>query len=153
MNIRFCQMVIARVIFYLAFSISARLDSAFSAESWAAFSDFFFSQPYYLTKSTMISALVHCLWTHKFHFSATFSLKIGPKALFTLFGLSLFLLKLKTETENTVAKYFLNVWIVPWYPFLMKKLQKSGICGSVNSARMHCSLWKSQHLRLNSDEQ
>ena len=26
-----------------------------------------------------------------------------------LFGLSLFLLKLKTETENTVAKYFLNV--------------------------------------------
>ena len=25
------------------------------------------------------------------------------------FGLSLFLLKLKTETENTVAKYFLNM--------------------------------------------
>ena len=30
----------------------------------------------------------------------------------------------------------------------MKKLLKSGICGSVNSARMHYSLWKSQHLRL-----
>ena len=26
---------------------------------------------------------VHCLRTHKFHFSATFSLKMGPTALFT----------------------------------------------------------------------
>ena len=33
-------------------------------------------------------------------------------------------------------------------PFLMKKLLKRGICGSMNSAQMHCSLWKSQHLRL-----
>ena len=32
-------------------------------------------------------------------------------------------------------------------PFLMKKLLKSGICGSVNSARMHCSPRKSQLLR------
>ena len=29
----------------------------------------------------------------------------------------------------------------------MKKLLKSGICGSVNSARMHCSPWNSQLLR------
>ena len=35
----------------------------------------------------------------------------------------------------------------------MKKLLKSGICGSVNSARMHCSPWKSQHLRLLFKEQ
>ena len=35
----------------------------------------------------------------------------------------------------------------------MKKLLKSEICGSVNSAQMHCSLWKSQHLRLLVNEQ
>ena len=28
------------------------------------------------------SVSVHCLWTHKFHFSVTFSLKMGPTALF-----------------------------------------------------------------------
>ena len=36
---------------------------------------------------------------------------------------------------------------MPWDLFLMKKLLKSGICESVNSARMHCSLWKSQQVR------
>ena len=30
----------------------------------------------------------------------------------------------------------------------MKKLLKSEICGSMNSILMHCSLQKSQHLRL-----
>ena len=30
----------------------------------------------------------------------------------------------------------------------MKKLLKSEICGSINSTLMHCSLQKSQHLRL-----
>ena len=35
----------------------------------------------------------------------------------------------------------------------MKKLMKNEICGSVNSAQMHCSLWKSQHLRLLFNEQ
>ena len=30
----------------------------------------------------------------------------------------------------------------------MKKLLKSGICGSMNSTLMHCLLQKSQHLRL-----
>ena len=28
---------------------------------------------------------------------------------------------------------------MPWDSFLMKKLLKSGICGSMNSTRMHCS--------------
>ena len=32
---------------------------------------------------------------------------------------------------------------MPWDPFLMKKLLKSGICGSVNSAPP----WKSQQMR------
>ena len=64
---------------------SARLDSTFFAESWAAFSDFFFffPQPHYLTKSTVNSALVHYSRTHKFHFLAIFLLKMGPTALFT----------------------------------------------------------------------
>ena len=51
------------------------------------------------------------------------------------------------ETENTVAKSFLNVRIVLWDLFLMKKLLKSEICGSVNSARMYCSQQNSQLLR------
>ena len=44
---------------------------------------FFFIQPQHLTKSSMNSASVHCSWTHKFHFSVTFSLKMGPTTLFT----------------------------------------------------------------------
>ena len=31
------------------------------------------------------------------------------------------------------------MWIVLWDPFLMKKLIKSGVCGIVNSAQVHCS--------------
>ena len=34
------------------------------------------------------------------------------------------------ETENIVAKSFLNRLLVSWDPFLMKKLLKSKICGS-----------------------
>ena len=37
---------------------------------------------------------------------------------------------------------------MPWDPFLMKKLLKSEICGSINSILMHRLLRKSQHLRL-----
>ena len=40
------------------------------------------------------------------------------------------LILLKLKTENTVAKLFLNRWIVSWDPFFMKKLLKSEICGS-----------------------
>ena len=36
---------------------------------------------------------------------------------------------------------------MPRDPFLMKKLLKSEICESVNNARMHYSLWKSQQVR------
>ena len=45
---------------------------------------FFFSQSVHI---------MHCSWTHKFHFSATFSLKMGPTVLFThlkLFCYSIF---------------------------------------------------------------
>ena len=38
-------------------------------------------------------------------------------------------------------------------PFVMKKLLKSEIFGSVNSTLIHCSLWKSQHLLLLFNEQ
>ena len=37
--------------------------------------------------------------------------------------------------------------------FVMKKLLKSEIFGSVNSTLIHCSLWKSQHLLLLFNEQ
>ena len=43
----------------------------------------FLIQPQYLTKSFVNSASVHCSWTHKFHFLATFSLKMGHTTLFT----------------------------------------------------------------------
>ena len=33
--------------------------------------------------SAVNSTSVYCLWTHKFHFSVTFSLKMGPTTLFT----------------------------------------------------------------------
>ena len=42
---------------------------------------------------------------------------------------------------------------MPWDPFLMKKLLKSGICGSMNSTLIHCLLQKSQHLLLLFNEQ
>ena len=42
---------------------------------------------------------------------------------------------------------------MPWDPFLMKKLMKSGICESINSTLLHCLLQKSQHLRLLFNEQ
>ena len=41
---------------------------------------------------------------------------------------------------------------MPWDLFLVKKLLKSGICKFVNSARMHCSLWKSQQVRAEPKE-
>ena len=38
------------------------------------------------------------------------------------------------------------MWIVLWDQFLMKKLLKNGICGSVNSAWIYCLPWKSQQM-------
>ena len=43
---------------------------------------FFSFQPQHLIKSSVNSAFVHCSWTHKFHFLATFSLKMGLTTLF-----------------------------------------------------------------------
>ena len=63
------------------FGLSARLDSNYSCR--CVFWIFFFFKPYYLIKSTLKSTSVHCLRTHKFRFSVTFSLKIGPTILFT----------------------------------------------------------------------
>ena len=31
------------------------------------------------------------------------------------------------------------MWIILWDPFLIKKLLKNRICGSINSAQIHCS--------------
>ena len=44
---------------------------------------FLFFQPAFVDFSTLNSASVYCSQTHKFHFSATFSLKMGHTALFT----------------------------------------------------------------------
>ena len=49
---------------------------------------------------------------------------------------------IQLKTEKHYSKIILNVWIVPWDPFLMKKLLKSEICGSVNSARCALIGWK-----------
>ena len=52
----------------------------------SAFPQFFFFssfQPQWLTRSSVNSALVHCSRSHKLHFLSTFSLKMGPTALFT----------------------------------------------------------------------
>ena len=58
-----------------------------STESCSAFFfcvlTFFFIQSQHLTKSSMNSAFLHCLWTHKFHFSVICSLKMDPTILFT----------------------------------------------------------------------
>ena len=43
------------------------------------------------------------------------------------------------ETENTVAKYFFKYVNSTVGPIFNKKIVKSGICGFVNSAQMHCS--------------
>ena len=65
-------------IFYLFFffsRVSGVMQLLFMHCLWtiAANVDFF----------TVNSAPVHCSWTRKFYFSATFSLKIGPTVLFT----------------------------------------------------------------------
>ena len=38
---------------------------------------------------TVNSVSMHCSWTHKFHFSVTFSLQMGPIALFTYLNIIL----------------------------------------------------------------
>ena len=53
---------------------------AFFPHKWLLFMH---CQPQLLTKSFMNSASVHSLRTHKFYFSATFLIKMGPTVLFT----------------------------------------------------------------------
>ena len=48
----------------------------------AVFSSFFLVQPAFVDFFTVNSASVHCSRIHKFHFSVTVSLKIGPTILF-----------------------------------------------------------------------
>ena len=50
---------------------------------------FFLVQPAFVDFFTVNSASVHCLRTHKFHFSTTFLLKIGHMILFTYFKIIL----------------------------------------------------------------
>ena len=66
---------------YVSVWIQLIVASAFLSCGFLFF--FFLVQPTLVDFSTMNSAFVHYLRTHKFHFSATFSLKIGPTALFT----------------------------------------------------------------------
>ena len=71
---------------YYTFSLRLGLDSAFaffSAFSFFSFFFFFSSRAGFVDFSTLNSAFVHCSWTHKHHFSVTFSLKMGPTVLFT----------------------------------------------------------------------
>ena len=64
---RFCVAFSAMRVFLLLFS----------------FFSFFLVQPQLLTNSPVNSARMYCSRTHKFHFLATFSLKMGPTILFT----------------------------------------------------------------------
>ena len=69
---------------------------------------YFLFQPYYLTKSTVNSAFMHCLRTHKFYFSVTFSLKMG------------------LMTIHTFKNYFAIVFSVSVFSFNKNKLNLNG---------------------------
>ena len=57
---------------------------AFVLSRFALFFSFFFLFSLNILLSLMSkSASMHCLWTHKFYFSATFSLKMSLTILFT----------------------------------------------------------------------
>ena len=74
-----------------------------------AFFFFFLIQPQYLTKSFVNSASMHYSWTHKFHFSVTFSLKIDTTILFiylknyfvTVFSVSATISSIQTDPLET----------------------------------------------------
>ena len=68
--------------------LRVRLGSVFCASQHVYVSPFFFF--FFLVEKFDFStnfqphvSPVHCSWTHKFHFSATFSLKMSPTILFT----------------------------------------------------------------------
>ena len=76
-------------------------------------------QPQWLTRSSVNSALVHCSRSHKLHFLSTFSLKMGPTALFThlkiillqYFQFSVFsfskISSIQTDPTYMVGKFYL----------------------------------------------
>ena len=70
-----------------------------------------------------------------FHSTNTKKKKKNPQCPISVFGLGIRL--------DRAQNWKLNVWIVLWDLFLMKKLWKSEICGSVNSARCTLITWKS----------
>ena len=51
------------------------------------------------------------------------------------------------KTENTVAKYFLNVYIVPWDAVLKLDLHFSVLANPMNSARDPVKKRNRQHKR------
>ena len=92
-----------------------------AASAFPQFFFFFFSsfQPQWLTRSSVNSALVHCSRSHKLHFLSTFSLKMGPTALFThlkiillqYFQFSVFsfskISSIQTDPTYMVGKFYL----------------------------------------------
>ena len=90
------------------------------------FSFFFFFLAALVDFLSVNSVFVHCSWTHKLHFSATFSLKMGPTILFThlkiillqCFQFSVFSFS-KINSIQTHPKWFKwkRKWAfsVPWF--------------------------------------
>ena len=82
-------------------------------------STFFFLVTVLVDFLSVNSVSVHCLRTHKFHFSATFSLKMGPTALFThlkinllqYFQFSVFSFN-KINSIQTVLKLLFEIWTI-----------------------------------------
>ena len=77
-------------------------------------------QPQLLTKHSKNCASVYCSRTHKFHFSVTFSLKMGPTVLFTYLKIIL-------------LQYFLVFSCIQMDPIylsqLLKKSQEKRVSG------------------------
>ena len=77
--------------------------------------------------STVNSATVHYLWTHKFHFSATFSLKMGPTALFThlkiillqCFQFSVFNFSKISSIQTDPYSWYFTSFLLNFFFFLM----------------------------------
>ena len=82
-------------------------------------STFFFLVTVLVDFLSVNSVSVHCLRTHKFHFSATFSLKMGPTVLFThlkinllqYFQFSVFSFN-KINSIQTMLKLLFEIWTI-----------------------------------------
>ena len=114
---------------------STKSCSVFYLSSFALFFFFFFLiQPQHLTKFSMNSAFVHCSWTHKFHFSATFSLKMGSATLFT--HLKIILLQcfqFQFSVSATISSIQMDPISILSFPALDRSIQSHCLwyrCGS-----------------------